>query len=76
MLYKFVVAEQTVASPLMVPGWGGAVPPPTVTASVCADDDPHALFALTLIFPPVAPATAVIEFVVELPVHPDGKVHV
>ena len=37
---------------------------------------PHELFAVTEIVPPVAPAVEVIDVEVELPVHPDGKVHV
>ena len=48
----------------------------TVTASVAAADDPHALLAVTVTFPLVALAVALIEFVVEVPVHPPGRVQV
>ena len=48
----------------------------TVTASVCAFELPHELFAVTEIFPLLAPAVALILVVVEVPVHPFGKVHV
>ena len=37
---------------------------------------PHELLAVTEIVPPVAPAVEVIDVEVELPLHPDGKVHV
>lgn len=37
---------------------------------------PHALLAVTVIFPPVELAVVVIEFVVEVPVHPEGNVQV
>lgn len=47
-----------------------------VIGRVCACEDPHALFAVIVMFPPKAPAVIVIEFVVEDPVHPEGKVHV
>ena len=38
--------------------------------------EPHELFAVTEIFPLLAPAVAVIEVEFELPLHPDGKIHV
>jgi hypothetical protein len=47
-----------------------------VTASVLGEEEPHESFAMTVMFPPVAPAVNVIEFVDELPVHPDGNVQV
>ena len=65
---------QTDVSPVMAPGCAGAEF--TVTLSVLAVLVPHALDAVTEIVPPVAPAVALIEVEVELPVHPDGKVHV
>jgi len=58
----------------MVPGWAGAVV--TETLRVLAVLVPHAFDAVTEIVPPVAPAVALIELEVELPVQPDGKVHV
>ena len=58
----------------MEPGWaGGAV---TDTLNVRALLVPHELLAVTEIVPPLAPGVVVIEVEVELPVHPDGKVHV
>ena len=66
--------EQTVALPVIIPGWAGMTL--TVTASVAAADDPHALLAVTVTFPLVALAVALIEFVVEVPVHPPGRVQV
>ena len=38
--------------------------------------EPHELFAVTEIVPPVTPTVVVIEVEVELPLHPDGNVHV
>ena len=38
--------------------------------------EPHELLAVTEIFPLFAPAVAVIEVEFELPLHPDGNVHV
>ena len=38
--------------------------------------EPHELFAVTEIFPLVAPGVAVIDVEPELPLQPDGKVHV
>jgi len=61
-------------SPLMAPGWAGVAA--TVTANVLAELVPHVLDAVTEMVPPVEPATAVIEVEDELPVHPDGNVHV
>ena len=58
----------------MEPGWaGGAV---TDTLNVRALLVSQKLFAATEIVPPLAPGVVVIEVEVELPVHPDGKVHV
>ena len=48
----------------------------TVTANDRTKDVPHALFAVTDMFPPVALAVAVIEVVVDAPVQPLGNVHV
>ena len=48
----------------------------TVTGNVWAVPEPQVLFAVTETVPPVAPAVAVIEVEVEVPVHPGGRVHV
>ena len=61
--------------PLIVAGVAG-VDALTETASVCAEEEPQVFFALTVIFPPAVPAVALIEVVVEEPLHPAGKIHV
>jgi hypothetical protein len=38
--------------------------------------EPHELFATTKILPLVAPTVAVIDVEFELPLQPDGKVHI
>jgi hypothetical protein len=49
----------------------------TVTANVCAADDPHeALLAATEMLPLVVLAVVVMAVVVEVPVQPPGSVHV
>ena len=58
----------------MLPGVAGMTF--TVTAFVCAADEPHALFAVTVIFAPVGPAVVMMELVAEVPVHPPGIVQV
>jgi len=58
----------------MEPGWSGVEDADTV--NVRALLVPHELLAVTEIVPPLAPGVVVIEVEVELPVHPDGKVHV
>jgi hypothetical protein len=66
--------KQTVGPPKIVPGVAGAVF--TVIARVEEAEDPHELFAVTLILPLVALAVVVIELVVDVPVQPPGNVHV
>lgn len=65
---------QTLVSPEIIPGFSGRVI--TLIPNVVSADVPQLLLALTVIFPPVIPATALIELVAELPVQPEGKVHV
>jgi hypothetical protein len=48
----------------------------TITAKVCTALLPHALSAVTVIFPLLVPTVAGMLFEEELPVHPLGKVHV
>jgi hypothetical protein len=58
----------------MLPGVAGTVL--MVTASVCGMEEPHALLAVTEIFPPAAPAVAFMLVVVDVPVQPPGNVQV
>ena len=58
----------------MAPGCAGGVA--ILTASVRADPDPHALFAITEIIPPALPLITVINLVEEVPDHPDGSCQV
>ena len=69
----FELPEQVVLLPVMAPGCEST---PTVTATVCAADDPHELLAVTEMFPPDEVAVALIEGVVDVPVQLPGKVHV
>ena len=46
------------------------------TLSVLGVPEPQELFAVTEIVPPAAPAVAVIDAEVELPLHPDGNIQV
>ena len=48
----------------------------TVMANICGAEEPQALFAVTVIFPLVELAVVIIEFVVDVPVHPPGKAQV
>jgi hypothetical protein len=41
---------------------------------VWADDEPQILFAVTVMFPLEVPAIVEMEFVVDVPLHPPGKV--
>ena len=60
-----------VSVPLMAPGVGGAAA--MVTTSVCAEEVPHLLPAVTETVPPADPAVAMIVSVVEVPVQPLGS---
>ena len=70
----FVLPEQIVVLPEMVPGCVG--PAFTVTDKVCTAELPQALLATTVMLPPVEPAVVEIELVVLLPDQPLGKVQV
>lgn len=65
---------QTDVPPVMLPGWAGTLE--TDTDKFCAGEDPHELFAITLMVPPVLPTMATIVLADEVPVHPEGRVHV
>lgn len=69
-----MLPAQTEVLPEMTEGVPGAEF--TLTVKVWTAEEPQPLFAITEIVPPVAPAVAVIELVVEVPDHPDGSVHV
>jgi hypothetical protein len=74
MLYASVEPWQTDALPEMVPGCAGTVV--VVTARVLAVLVPQPFEAVTEMSPPFGPTVAVMELVVEVPVHPAGRVHV
>jgi hypothetical protein len=48
----------------------------TDTLNVLCVPEPQVLLAVTETVPPFEPGVAVIDVVVELPLHPDGSVHV
>jgi len=60
---------------MIEPGVAGPVPPGE-TARLTIGEDPQELFAFTLMFPAIIPAVTLMEFVVEFPVHPEGKAQV
>ena len=60
--------------PLIGPGCGSIVD--TDILIVLDVPEPQALFAKTEILPPVAPTVTDIETEVEVPLHPEGRVHV
>jgi hypothetical protein len=68
------VPVQTVPLPPMAPGAVNG--DSTVTGLLDADVVPHVFVAVTARVPPVEPAVAVMEVVVEAPVHPTGSVQV
>jgi hypothetical protein len=74
MLYVWVEPSQTLSFPVIEPGWAGSVI--TDTLKDLAGPEPQPLFAVTVIFPSLAPVIASIEAKVELPLHPEGNVHV
>lgn len=74
ILYVLEEPEQMVAVPEIVPGVAGRGL--TVIANVTGAELPQPLFAVTVIFPLVEPAVVEMELVVDVPLQPDGKVHV
>ena len=72
--YEFEVVAHTDAGPEITPGVAGAAR--ITTAFVCAGELPQVLSAVTDIVPPFAPAVTFIVSVVDVPLHPLGKVHV
>lgn len=70
----FEVPEQMLVLPVIASGCVGKGL--TVMDSVCAEEFPQELLAVTVIFPLTAPAVAFIELEVELPVQPLGKFQV
>ena len=69
-----LLPEQIVDVPEIAPGAAGAAF--TVMVCVEADELPQTLLAVTIIFPLLALAVAAIELVVDVPLHPEGSVHV
>ncbi len=74
MLYVFTVFAQMVVEPDIDPGWDGTVL--TVIGNVLGVPEPQLLLATTDKVPPLEFAVVVILVVVEVPVQPDGSVHV
>ena len=74
MLYVQDCPVVTFVSPEIAPGWEGIAV--TDTLNVLDVEVPQELFAVTDIVPPLAPAVAVIEVVVDDPLHPEGNVQV
>ena len=72
MVEVFELPEQTTALPEILPWIGGRLF--IATASILGCDEPQELFALTVRLPPVFPAVAVIEVLVDTPVHPEGSI--
>jgi len=72
--YVLLLPEQMVDEPEIEPGVEGLVF--TVMANVCADDEPQALFAVTVMLPAVEEAVVLIELVADVPVQPLGRVQV
>jgi hypothetical protein len=75
MEYVCAVEAQTAEAPVMVPGVPGT-DDDTVMLKLCTALLPQELLAFTVIVPLVEFVVVVIEFVVEVPVHPEGNVHV
>ena len=73
-LNVFVLLLQTVAFPVIEDGALGMLPDDTL--NVLGLEDPQAFTAVIEILPLDELAVTLIEFVFELPVHPDGKVQV
>jgi hypothetical protein len=72
-LYVWVVPPHIWLLPLMFPGCIGVVPVALILI-VWAIDVPQVEVAVTEIVPPVAPGTATIELVVDVPLQPEGSV--
>ena len=72
----FIEPEQTAVGPEIAPGIAGVIV--AVTASICGVLEQAPSLAVTVMLPLVAEAVgvAIMELVVELPVHPAGKTQV
>ena len=70
--YVLRLPEQIVVLPVIGPGVAGMLI--TFTTNDCAADVPHALLAVTVIFPLEALAVAAMELLTEVPLHPEGNV--
>jgi hypothetical protein len=65
---------QTLAFPEIAPGCAG-VPLLDITLTLLVAEAPQLLLAETVMSPLVEDAVALMEVEVEVPLHPDGKVH-
>ena len=74
MLYVCWVPEQAEVLPEIVPGCAGAAA--ILTDNVRDALVPQELFATTAIVPPPVPAVTLIVLVMDVPLHPEGSVHV
>ena len=72
--YVFAVVAQIPAFPFITAGCAKTLFA-TLIVRVCGADEPQTLTAAIVIFPLVTDAVVEIEFVVEVPVQPKGKVH-
>jgi hypothetical protein len=70
----FIVASQTVLFPDILPGVAGIEL--TTIGNVCGEEEPHELFAVTIMFPLAEFAVVAMLVVEEVPAHPPGKVQV
>ena len=53
-----------------------SVKEPILTLKICSGLEQPFAFATTLMLPPVDPTIVVMEFVIDVPVHPLGNTHV
>ncbi len=69
--YVSAIPEHKIVLPLIALGITGTSS--TFTLTVCADEVPHALLAVTVMFPPTEPTVAFMLLLVLLPLQPIGK---
>ena len=74
MLYDSADPSQTLSGPLIEPGGAGMLETNVLTELAVLV--PQKLVAVTEIGPSDEPTVALIEVVVEVPLHPEGRFHV